>query len=146
MGAFPRSIFFNQRQGYSKPKDWSVTFCVLKRRISKCMVSISFAVNELSSITISSNVAIRYQLAKATSHWTMLFFGYFYRPLAIIGWMTVVIVAWGVAYSVVFSKSLIEAVFFSVYTFFTIGYGTCGPDRTTMYLCKSALDRGLRRS
>ncbi len=106
-------------------KDWSKFKAIDNLSIRRCAEEYHLLALR-SSRTIRSNVDIRYQLAKATSYKGAMFFGYFHKPWHIIGWMSVVIFLYGILYMLLLSINFSKAVFFSVFTFFTIGYEKAG--------------------
>lgn len=101
--------------------DWSRFKAIDNLSVRRCAEEYHLLALQ-SSRTIRSNVDIRYQLAKATSYKAALVFGYFHKPWHIIGWMSVVIFIYGLLYTLLLSIDFSKAIFFSVFTFFTIGY------------------------
>lgn len=73
--------------------------------------------------TIKASRAVNYQLTKATTSWLGIFFGYFYKPLHILFWILCVVIIYSAFYSLILGKCFIESLYFSSYTFLTIGYG-----------------------
>jgi len=73
--------------------------------------------------TIKASREVNYQLTKATMSWIGIFFGYFFKPVQVILWMLASVILYGVIYWVLFDKDFFHAVYFSAYTFLTIGYG-----------------------
>lgn len=73
--------------------------------------------------TIKASREVNYQLTKSTMSWIGLFFGYFFKPLQVILWMTCIVILYGIMYSILFDKELTNSIYFSAYTFLTIGYG-----------------------
>jgi hypothetical protein len=73
--------------------------------------------------TIKASRAVNYQLTKSTMNWVGIFFGYFYKPIHIILWILCIVIVYGVLYWLLFDKELIVSIYFSSYTFLTIGYG-----------------------
>lgn len=102
-------------------EDWSKFKAIDNLTVQRCAEEYHLLALK-SSRTIRSNVDIRYQLAKATSYKGAMFFGYFHKPWHVIGWMSTVILLYGILYTFLLSINFSKAVFFSVFTFFTIGY------------------------
>lgn len=73
--------------------------------------------------TIKASRAVNYQLTKATTSWLGIFFGYFYKPLHILFWILCVVLIYSAFYSLILGKCFIDSLYFSSYTFLTIGYG-----------------------
>lgn len=73
--------------------------------------------------TIKASREVNYQLTISTMSWIGIFFGYFFKPLQIIAWMLCAVIIYGFIYWILFDKELINSIYFSAYTFLTIGYG-----------------------
>lgn len=73
--------------------------------------------------TIKASREVNYQLTKSTMSWIGVFFGYFFRPLQVILWMLFIVMLYGILYWIFFDKELTNSIYFSAYTFLTIGYG-----------------------
>lgn len=73
--------------------------------------------------TIKGSREVNYQLTKATMSWIGIFFGYFFKPLQVILWIIFIVIFYGIIYWILFEKELTYSIYFSVYTFLTIGYG-----------------------
>ena len=80
-----------------------------------------FALKAVKSLKASN--AVNYQLTKATSNRVGILFGYFYKPLQIIFWILFIVITYSILYWWLLDKKLINSVYFSAYTFLTIGYG-----------------------
>ena len=79
--------------------------------------------------SIKSVTEINYELTKATSNWTSFLFGYFFKPLQVILWIIGIIIFYSGIYKFVFDVCYNKALYFSVYTFLTIGFSDIGnPD------------------
>jgi hypothetical protein len=103
-------------------QDWK-RFKPLTGQVIKDVAEQYHALMLPATSTLQSNVAVRYQLARATSHPVAGLFGYFYRPLVVIRNIALTVILFGIMYAIILRISLDKALFFSVYTFFTIGYG-----------------------
>lgn len=79
-----------------------------------------FALKAVKSIKASREV--NYQLTKSTMNWIGLFFGYFFKPLQIILWIISIVMLYGILYWLLFDKGILSSIYFSAYTFLTIGY------------------------
>ena len=73
--------------------------------------------------SIKSTREINYELTKATSNWTGFLFGYFYKPLYVVIWMTAIVFLFSMIYELAWSMGYDKSLYFSVYTFLTIGFG-----------------------
>lgn len=76
-----------------------------------------------SAKSIRAKSKINYQLSKATSVWTGVFFGYFYKPLYVILWINAIIFLYSFIYWFFQDTTYLQALYFSVHTFLTIGFG-----------------------
>ncbi len=76
-----------------------------------------------SAKSIRAKSKINYQLSKATMVWTGVFFGYFYKPLYVILWINAIIFLYSFIYWFFQETSYLQALYFSVHTFLTIGFG-----------------------
>jgi hypothetical protein len=79
-----------------------------------------------SANSIKSASNINYQLTKATSDWRAMPFGYFYKPVEVVIWMTSIVFLFSLVYHLLLNIAYDEALYFSVYTFLTIGFGDQG--------------------
>lgn len=84
------------------------------------------------SRSIQESRKINYQLAKATSSKYLILFGYFFNPLYVFFWMLGIISFFSVLYWLILSVSIDKAVYFSIYTFLTIGFGDIGADNNVL--------------
>jgi hypothetical protein len=76
-----------------------------------------------SARSIKASREINYQLNKATSERFFVTFGYFYKPYLIILWMATLVLIYALVYKLAFNHGFGESLYFSVYTFLTIGFG-----------------------
>ncbi|PXY41844.1 hypothetical protein DMB65_04575 [Flavobacterium cheongpyeongense] len=79
-----------------------------------------------SAKSIKAKRQINYQLSKATSNWTSLIFGYFFKPLYVIYWMIGVVIVYAGLYHLLLHINFVQALYFSAYTFLTIGFSDVG--------------------
>lgn len=79
-----------------------------------------------SANSIKSATEINYQLTRATSDWKSIPFGYFYKPFTIVLWMSSIIIVFSILYWLTLGVDYENALYFSVYTFLTIGFGDLG--------------------
>jgi hypothetical protein len=78
------------------------------------------------SRSIQESRKINYQLAKATSSKYLILFGYFFNPLHVFFWMLGIISFFSILYWLILCVSFDKAIYFSIYTFLTIGFGDIG--------------------
>lgn|GEM_PF-4678502 len=75
------------------------------------------------SKSISETRKINYEIAKATSSKYLILFGYFFNPIYVFYWMIVIIALFSVLYFLLLGETLEKSIYFSIYTFLTIGFG-----------------------
>lgn len=80
----------------------------------------NFVLKAATKVAISQE--IKYQLAKATSSKVGFLFGYFYKPINVVLWMILLVFLYSLGYTFFFNKPFLDAFYFSVITFLTIGY------------------------
>lgn len=73
--------------------------------------------------SIKSTSEINYELTKSTSHWTAFLFGYFHKPLYVVLWMIAIVFLFSIIYFLLWDVDYSKSLYFSVYTFLTIGFG-----------------------
>ena len=80
--------------------------------------------------SVKATSEINYQLMKATTNWTGVFFGYFYKPVHVILWIIAIVFAYSFVYWITFESTYNDSLYFSVYTFLTIGFGDMNTEVT----------------
>lgn len=81
-----------------------------------------------SAKSIKSTREINYELTKATSNWTGFLFGYFYKPFYVVLWMIAIVLLFSMIYNLAWNLEYNKSLYFSVYTFLTIGFGDIGTE------------------
>ena len=87
--------------------------------------------------SIEEKRKVNYEIAKATSSNYLVLFGYFYNPKHVFYWMLGIISLFSVLYWLILGEGFDKAVYFSIYTFLTIGFGDIGQE--SQVLIKSIL-------
>jgi len=128
---FPDKIEIDSK--YIAAKDWNV-FCaddsIKLRQLSENYHRITLKAVK----TISESKAVNYQLNKATMSNICWLFGYFHRPFFVIWVMASIVLLFSVIYMFTIpGKTYLEYLYFSTYTFLTIGFGDLGKDAPTIY-------------
>lgn len=85
-----------------------------------------FALKGVKSLKSSNSV--HYQLTKATSTTAALFFGYFYKPFNIVFWILIIVLVYANLYYFILHMEPLDSLYFSSYTFLTIGYNDVKPE------------------
>jgi hypothetical protein len=75
------------------------------------------------SNSINESRKINYELSKATSSKYLVLFGYFFNPFYVFYWMLGIISVFSVLYWLILNESIEKSIYFSIYTFLTIGFG-----------------------
>jgi hypothetical protein len=79
--------------------------------------------------SIEEKRKINYQIAKATSSKYLILFGYFFNPLYVFLWMIAFILAFSILYYLFLDETFVRSIYFSIYTFLTIGFGDIAADK-----------------
>ena len=87
--------------------------------------------------SISETRKINYEIAKATSAKYLIVFGYFFNPLYVFFWMVGIIILFSLLYVLLLGETYEKSIYFSIYTFLTIGFGDISDEKHT--LIKSVL-------
>jgi hypothetical protein len=82
-----------------------------------------------ASRSITETRKINYEIAKATSSKYLILFGYFFNPLYVFLWMIAFILAFSILYYLLLEETFIRSIYFSIYTFLTIGFGDIAADK-----------------
>jgi len=127
---YPEKVEIDSK--YIAVKNWNV-FCaddsVKLRQLSENYHRITLKAVK----TISESRAVNYQLNKATMSKICWLFGYFHRPFFIVLVMASIALIFSVIYKLLIpGKTYLEYLYFSTYTFLTIGYGDLGTDAPTI--------------